>query len=249
MIGLLTGTKALRTSAALVVAGAVLSGPVAMFVVAQVSPQPAWAGVEAFADHYHPVQVLPYLLGYILLSGFVCFSASCHALAAAPLRTRTAAALVFTGVYAALVFTNYTIQLGFIPRVLNERPAYVSALTMANPASFAWFLEMFGYAAMGVATWLVATAFRGSRRADAIRYLLVANGVLSIVGAACTAMFDRWVFSTAGMVSFAVWNALIPACYLLIAITDGGGVEQSSDGARPGATEAEHRTKVDSARS
>ena len=230
MIELLSGTQALRTAAALVVVGAVLSGPVAMVVVTQVSPQPAWAGVGVFADHYHPVQALPYLLGYILLSGFVCFSAACHALAAAPLRTRTAAALVFTGIYAALVFTNYTIQLGFIPRILNERPAYVSALTMANPASFAWFLEMFGYAALGVATWLVAPAFRGSRRADAIRYLLVANGVVSIVGAACTAMFDRWVFSTAGMVSFAVWNALIPACYLLIAMTPGGGLEEPIDG-------------------
>lgn len=226
MTPLLSGTRALRTSAALVVAGAVLSGPVAMFVVAQVAPQPAWTGVSVFADNYHPVQVLPYLLGYILLSGFVFFSASCHALAAAPLRTRTAAGLVFTGIYAALVFTNYTIQLGFIPRVLGERPAYVSALTMANPSSFAWFLEMYGYAAMGVATWLVATAFRGSRRADAIRYLLVANGVLSIVGAACTAIFDRWVFSTSGMVSFGVWNALIPACYLLIALTRGGGLEE-----------------------
>jgi hypothetical protein len=230
VIELLSGTQALRTAAALVVVGAVLSGPVAMVVVTQVSPQPAWAGVGVFADHYHPVQALPYLLGYILLSGFVCFSAACHALAAAPLRTRTAAALVFTGIYAALVFTNYTIQLGFIPRILNERPAYLSALTMANPASFAWFLEMFGYAAMGAATWLVATAFRGSRRADAIRYLLVANGVLSIVGAACTAMYDRWVFSTAGMVSFAVWNALIPACYLLIAMTPRGGLEEPVDG-------------------
>jgi hypothetical protein len=230
MIALLSGTQALRTSAALVAAGAMLSGPVAMVVVAQVSPQPAWTGVSVFADNYHPVQVLPYLLGYILLSGFVLFSASCHALAAAFLRTRTAAALVFTGIYAALVFTNYTIQLGFIPRVLNERPAYVSALTMANPSSFAWFLEMFGYAAMGVATWLVATAFRGGRRADAIRYLLVANGVLSIVGAACTAIFDRWVFSTAGMVSFAVWNVLIPACFLLIAMTPGGGLDDPAGG-------------------
>ena len=92
-------------------------------------------------------------------------------------------------------------------------------------------------------------AFRGSRRADAIRYLLVANGVLSIVGAACTAIFDRWVFSTAGMVSFAVWNALIPACYLLIAMTRGGGLEESVDGARPGATETEHWPKVNAAHS
>jgi hypothetical protein len=32
------------------------------------------------------------------------------------------------------------------------------------------------------------------------------------------------------MVSFAVWNALIPACYLLIATTRGGGLGESVDG-------------------
>ena len=225
MTALLSGTQALRTSGLLVLVGAVLSGPVAVLVVAQVSPQPPWTGVSAFADNYHPVQVLPYLLGYILLGGFAFFSASCHALAAAPLRPRTSAALVFTGIYAALVFTNYTIQLGFIPRVLKDRPAYLSVLTMANPESFAWFLEMFGYAAMGVATWLLAPAFGGSHRADVIRYLLIANGVLSIVGAACTALFDRWVLSAAGLVSFVGWNLLIVVCFLLIAVTSGGGFD------------------------
>jgi hypothetical protein len=233
MVGLLSGVQVLRTSAALVLVGAVLSGPVAMLVVALVSPQPSWRDVNVFVDSYHPVQALPYLLGYVLLTGFVLFSASCHALAAPSLRPRTAAALVFTGIYAALVFINYTIQLGFIPRVLSDRPAYISALTMANPASFAWFLEMFGYAAMGVATWLLAPMFQGSRASDVIRYLLVANGVLSIVGAACTALYDRWVFSAAGLASFAGWNLLVAVCFLLIAITRGGGVDSSLDGVVP----------------
>lgn len=215
--------RGLRMSAALVLAGAILSGPVAMFVVSRVAPQSRLTSVDAFADHYHPIQVLPYLLGYVLLVGFVLFAASCHALSEAHLRFRTSAALVFTGIYSALVFTNYTIQLGFIPRVLRDRPEYIASLTMANPASFAWFLEMFGYAAMGVATWLVSAGFRGSRRADAIRYLLIGNGVLSVVGAACTAFFDRWVFSSAGFVSFAAWNLLIAIYYLLIAVSVGGG--------------------------
>lgn len=223
MSDLAAGVRGLRASAVLVLAGVVLSGPVAMLVVSQAAPQPAWTGVGAFADNYRPVQALPYVLGYVLLVGFVLFAASCHALAGPGLRLRTSAGLIFTGVYAALVFTNYTIQLGFIPRVLKDRPAYIGDLTMANPSSFAWFLEMFGYAAMGVATWLVAPGFRGTRRADAIRYLLVGNGVLSIIGAACTALFDRWVFSTAGLISFAAWNLLIAVCYALIAVSSSGG--------------------------
>jgi len=224
MTSLPPGTHTVRTSAALVLVGAVLSGPVAMLVVSWVSPQPAWAGVSAFADHYHPVQVLPYVLGYLLLAGFVLFAAASHAVAEERLRPRTSAALIFTGIYATLVFTNYTVQLGYIPRVLNDRPEYVAALTMANPASFAWFLEMFGYAAMGVATWLIAGVFGGSRRGDIVRYLLIANGIVSVIGATCTALFDRWVFSTAGLLSFAAWNLLVAACFLLIAATSGGGL-------------------------
>jgi hypothetical protein len=224
----LSGTRGLRTAAALVAAGALLSGPVALLVVARIAPQPPWTGVETFADHYHPAQLLTFALGYVLLAGFVLFTASCHALAAAPLRARTSAALIFAAVYAALVFTNYTIQLGYVPRVLGQRPAYLAALTMANPSSFAWFLEMFGYAAMGAATWLVAAGFGGSRRSDVIRVLLIANGVLSIAGAACTALFDRWVFSTAGMVSFAAWNSLIPICFALIATAPRGGFEPAA---------------------
>jgi hypothetical protein len=224
MSALLSGATGLRTSAALVLSGAILSGPGAVLVVSRAAPQPPWTGVDSFADSYHPVQLLPYVLGFLLLAGFVLFAASCHALADARLRLRTSAALVCTGVYAALVFTNYTIQVGFLPRVLGERPTYVAALTMANPSSFAWLLEMFGYAAMGAATWLVAGGFGGSGRADAIRYLLVGNGVLSIAGAACTALFDRWVFSTAGLISFAGWNLLIAICFLLILVSPDGGL-------------------------
>jgi hypothetical protein len=224
--------RGLVLSAAMVGGGAMLSGPVAMAVVSGVAPQPMWAGVDVFVEHYHPIQVLPYVLGYLLLTGFVWFSAACHALAGPALRVRTSAALVCTAIYAALVFTNYTLQLGFIPRVLAERPAYVSELTMANPASFAWFLEMFGYAAMGVATWLVAAGFGGSRRGNIIRYLLIANGLLSMMGAACTALYDRWVFSVAGLASFAGWNLLIAVCFLLIAVTPGGGFQGGSPGPR-----------------
>lgn len=223
MSDLFEGYRGLRTSAILVVAGAVLSGPVAMIVVAHTAPQPPWTGVSTFAESYSQVQALPYALGYLLIGGFVLFAASCHALAGAGLRTRTSAGLVFAGIYAALVFTNYTLQLGYIPRVLNSRPEFIAGLTMANPSSFAWFLEMFGYAAMGVATWLVAPGFGGSARADLIRYLLVANGLVSVIGAACTAIIDRWVFSTAGLISFGAWNILIAVCYSLIAVSPHGG--------------------------
>lgn len=217
-----TGIRGLRLSATLVLAGAMLSGPVAMLLVAHFAPQPPWSGVEAFAEHYRPLQLLPYVLGYLLLGGFVLFAAACHALARPTQRLRTSAALIFTGIYGSLVFTNYTLQLAYVPRVLGGRPPWVAQLTMANPASFAWFLEMFGYAALGVATWLLADGFGAGRRGGAVRWLLKCNGAASIVGAACTAIWDQWVFSTAGLLSFAGWNLLVATCFFLVAIAPDG---------------------------
>ena len=97
MTSMLSGTQALRTSAALVMAGAVLSGPVAMLVVSLFAPQPAWTSVSIFAENYHPLQVLPYALGYLLLGGFVLFSAACHALATASRATAGSRGLPKTG--------------------------------------------------------------------------------------------------------------------------------------------------------
>ena len=108
-------------------------------------------------------------------------------------------------------------------RVVYERSAHVPALTNANPTSCAWFLKVFGCAAMGVATSIVAAVLRGSRRPNAISALLILNGVVGVVGTACTAPADRWVFFAAGLVCFAGWNMLIAVCYRPIAITREGG--------------------------
>lgn len=51
---------------------------------------------------------------------------------------------------------------------------------------------------------------------------------------ACTALFDRWVFSGAWLVSFMDWNTLIPVCYGLIATAparDFAGWQTSTDDA------------------
>lgn len=216
----------LRLAAWLVAAGAFLSGPVAMLVVLKVAPQPRWSGVGSFVEHYHPIQGLPYLLGFLLLTGFVLFTAACHATAAGGRHAvRSAAALVFTSIYAALVFTNYTLQVGLVPRLLPHPADGIALLTMANPDSLAWFLEMFGYAALGVGLWLLAPLFPGPGRGRAIRWLLALNAVASIGGAAAIAAVEGWVFSPSGMVSFLGWNVLVVTCFLLVARSGSRSIE------------------------
>jgi hypothetical protein len=54
---------------------------------------------------------------------------------------------------------------GFVIIVINYAlgdPA-VAYLVMSNPISISWTFEMFGYAVLGVATWLIAPTFRDAR--------------------------------------------------------------------------------------
>lgn len=114
--------RILNAASWMVAAGAALSGPVAMGVVLWAAPQPAWSGVVPFVEHYHPIQGLPYLLGFLLLGGFILFVSACHAGAAERHRARTTAALLFTSTYAALVFLNYALQVGLVPRLVPAAP-------------------------------------------------------------------------------------------------------------------------------
>ena len=199
--------------------GAVLSGPVGLLAVGATHPQPAWQGPELFARSYHPVQTLPFFLGFVLVGGFVALVAGLHAAAPPGTKGRSSAALVFTAAFAALVFLNYVLQTTFVPALARHySPAegpLLAALTMANPRSLAWGLEMWGYGLLGVATWLVAPVFGGSRLERAAAWALVASGPASIAPAFLTALVPGWVLSGPGLVGFALWNVLVVVLALL----------------------------------
>jgi len=200
-------------AAAATLAGIVLSGPVAMLLVALTYPQPPWLGAEAFALSHHWVQTLPYYFGFLLDGGSVALIAALHALAPNELKARTGAALAFAGAFAALIFFNYAVQTTFVPVLAAEYDAakapIISALSMANPRSLAWALEMWGYAVLGVATWLVAPVFAAGRLERATAWLFVANGPVSIAGGFWTAAQPGWVMSPVGLAMFALWNLLM----------------------------------------
>jgi hypothetical protein len=193
----------------MVIVGSILSGPGAMMLVSATHPQPPWRGPEAFAEHWHPIQSLPFFLGLVLVSGFVVLVSGIHARAHT---ATTTIALVFTSAFASLVLLNYVVQTTFVPELVRAGDyRLLSALAMANPRSLAWALEMWGYGLLGVATWLVARTFRGSRIARATSLAFAANGAVSIVGAFATAFSRDWLMTPAGLTAFAAWNVLVVA--------------------------------------
>jgi hypothetical protein len=206
-------------AALLTLAGILGSGPLAVAWVNATHPQPAWQGPAAFARAYHPLQNLPYLGGIFLVAGFSALLVSVQALAPAGDRARTTLALVCSSVFASLVCLNYSLQTSYVPVLAREYvpgdAPLVSALSMANPKSLAWGLEMWGWGFSGLATWLLAPVFGGSRLEHATRAAFVGNGAVSIAGTAWTLIEPGWVMTRAGLIAFALWNLLLAALSLL----------------------------------
>lgn len=211
--------RAAARCATIALAGALLSGPIGIALV-QLRPQPAWTGPEAFARAYHPIQTIPYWFGFVLVGGSVGLIAALAASAREDLRARALAALALSSPFAALVSLNYVLQTTFVPSLSRnltpETAPFVTALSLSNPRSLGWALEMWGYAVLGVATWLIAPALASRGRwGRAASALFVANGPVSIAGAVLTAVGMGWLLAPVGLALFATWNVLFAAMLAL----------------------------------
>ena len=208
-------TTVVSWSAACALAGLVLSGPVAISVVNVMAPQPPWSDVAAFAARFHWIQTLPYFAGLMLVGGLVALIAALHGIATEDVRPRTRLALALSSAFAAMIFLNYVVQTTFVPALLvkadHDALALAAHLTMVNPLSLGWALEMWGYGVLGVATWLAAPVFHGYRFGRTIAALFVANGPISVIGAFATAFLPGWVFTPLGFAAFGIWNVLVAA--------------------------------------
>lgn len=195
------------------VLGSVLSGPLAVLMVEWTHPQPPWQGPLVFAQHFHVVQVLPYLGGVALVAGLLQLCAGLHALAPLPHRAHGTLALLAAAIFASLITLNYGVQTTYLPVLVQgtarENAELISALSMSNPRSLAWVLEMWGWGAAGIATWLLSPVFQASRLERAASTCFRANGVLSVCGTAFSVLRPGWVLTPSGLIAFGVWNLLI----------------------------------------
>lgn len=202
--------------AALLVAGfALLSGPVG-FALTFLHPQPAWTDAATFAAHAHPIQQLPYWLGFGLLASCVVLVARVVALSWENHATRALVVLVLTAMYGAAILINYALQVAYVPVLARAGSPLVAYVTMANPEAPTWLLEMFGYGALGVATWVAAPLFGAHRRW--IRRLLAVNGLVSIAGAIACAGGMSWLQTVPGLFAYLAWNAVFIAAAVAIAL-------------------------------
>jgi hypothetical protein len=203
----------------LALTGVILSGPVALAVVQAAGAQPDWVNAETFVAGYRSIQTIPYVLGIALIAGCVTMVLT---LARMPgiSSLRADLARVLATVFAGMILFNYVIQTTFVPAQVGlQEPGALAAFTMSNPSSLAWSLEMWGYALLGVALWLVAPAFHDTRLERITGRLISVNALLSLAGGVATSVRQEWVVTDVGLVSFAAWNVLLAAIALCFALS------------------------------
>ena len=203
-------------SAAIALCGVIFSGPVAVGLAYVFAPQPFWQGVDAFVQNYSWLQTLPYLFGFLIVGGFILFMASLSEGVEANLRPLGVTALVLTSVFAALIFTNYLLQTTFIPLWVRNGNAILGVVTMENPESLGWSLELFGYGILGIAMALISPVFQRKGRQGAIRVLLQLNCVVSVVSAVLFPLVPGWVLTSGGLIAGVLWSLLIALLMILV---------------------------------
>jgi len=201
--------------------GFILSGPVGFLLVQAIQPQPPWTSAVVFVANYNSLQNIPYWCGFILVGGMLMLAAA-HYLSAqeeAPLdKLHILLALIWTTIFAALIFFNYICQVTFIHHLTrgykSEYDTAIAMLSMANPASLSWSVEMWGYAILGVATWLLSAFYRNKSRA--IYVLLILNGIVSVPSAVLFVLDERWLLTTTGLAGYFSWNLLMIVLLILV---------------------------------
>ena len=201
--------------------GFIFSGPIGFVLVNIIKPQPGWTSAGNFAAQYNSLQNIPYYFGFILVGGMLILAVA-HYLNAEdelPLdKMHVLLSVVWTTIFAALIFFNYVCQTTYIHHLASnykpENDNTIAILSMANPASLSWAIEMWGYAILGVATWLLSAYYK--ERSRIIYFLLIANGIISILSAALFIYNDKWLLTTTGLAGYFAWNLLMIVLLLLI---------------------------------
>jgi hypothetical protein len=218
-----TYNKLISLGALVALTGFVLSGPVAFLIVHLVSPQPEWVSPMVFVRHYQTIQDLPYYFGFMLTGGMLML-VSGHYLNFSEEDKRTKfhllVALGWTIAFFTLISFNYICQTTFVHNLAThysgENDIAISIFSMANPLSFCWANEMWGYAFLGIATVLMSGYYR--LKNIFIFVLLLLNGMVSLLGVVLIILDVNWILTRAGLICYIAWNLLMIVLLIMIYI-------------------------------
>jgi hypothetical protein len=193
--------------------GVIFSGLVFPVLTMVFCPQPLWEGPELFIKSFHPLQMGTFFCGFFLVIGSLLTFVALTFVTPAQKKIVAVSALAINILFTVVVFLNYIIQITYVPYLATHNPPETSSLlaafTMANPGSFAWTLEMWGWGGVGLSFIFMAFIFDNDRVGRVLIGLFVGNGVSSLIAAIMTSIEMRWLFSAAGFASLITWNLLV----------------------------------------
>jgi hypothetical protein len=204
-----------RSAVCLNIFGITFSGLVFPVLSMIFTPQPPWQNAALFVESFHPLQTATFFCGYFLVIGSLLTFVVLYKTAPEENKLWALSGLAVNLVFTAVVFLNYIIQTTYIPYLANNNPPETATIlpvfTMANPGSFAWALEMYGWGGIGLSYIFMAFVFGKSKPEIILKTLFIINGICSIASALMTSIDMNWLFSPAGFASLIVWNLLVLA--------------------------------------
>jgi hypothetical protein len=193
--------------------GILFSGLIFPVATAIFYPQPQWQGPEVFVQSFHPLQTATFFCGYFLVIGSLLTFVALYRLAGEDHKIWALSGLMINVIFTAVVFLNYIIQTTYVPYLAINNPpetAFILAtFSMANPGSFAWALEMYGWGGIGLSFIFMAFIFHNGKLERTLKILFLVNGISSCTSALLTSIDMNWLFSSAGFAALIVWNLLV----------------------------------------
>jgi len=211
--------KYLVLSAITIIIGIILSGPPLVFLIEHLKPQPDWVDVNTFVLNFHILQTLPYWFGFVLIIGNTLFIVSASRLPSIRDKIHSQLSIICVVIYATLASINYAIQTTAIPAMVSDSNFILDTFSMVNPTSICWTIEMFAYAILGIAFWLVSVAFQENRILIVIKYLMIFNGVVSVLGILIPVIDPKLLLESESIIGYIFWNLLLVLIMTLIIIS------------------------------
>ena len=193
--------------------GIIFSGLVFPVLATLLHPQPRWQTPELFIQSFHPLQTATFFCGYFLVIGSLLTFISLYKIAPEEKKLWALSGLLINVVFTAVVFLNYIIQTTYVPYLAANNPpetaGVLAVFSMANPGSFAWALEMYGWGGIGLSFIFMAFIFENVKLQRTLKMLFLANGICSVASALMTSIDMNWLFSPAGFAALIIWNLLV----------------------------------------
>ena len=168
---------------------------------------------------YEIIQRFSLIPGLLLAPTFIILMTSLHYYAPESKKIFTQIGISFAVVFAVMVGFSYYLQLTMVHQygIIGNKQA-ITILSMANPRSLYWIIEMFAYGFLGMATLVIAPIFKDGKLDNLIQRSMIINGVVSIASMIYYVINPDMTLQIIGLIGYVVWNIIFLTLLILLSV-------------------------------